>query len=196
MEFYDSDLFTYLILPLGIFVARIADVSLGTLRIMFVAKGMKRIAPIIGFFEVFIWVLAISRIFQDLENWVAYIAYAGGFATGNYLGMLLEERLALGHEMIRVITKSEAESLVQTLKVDGFGVTYIKATGVDGAVGVVYVIVKRSMVKDVLKLINNYNPNAFYTIEEIKYVNKAVFHEILLPLPASKSIFRRQVKLK
>lgn len=196
VEFYDSNLFAYLILPLAIFIARIADVSLGTLRIMFVAKGMKRIAPIIGFFEVFIWVLAISRIFQNLENWAAYIAYAGGFATGNYLGMLLEERLALGHEMIRVITKSEAESLVETLRVDGFGVTYIKATGVDGAVGVVYVIVKRSMVKDVLKLINNYNPNAFYTIEEIKYVNKEVFHEILLPVPPRKSIFHRQVKMK
>lgn len=196
MDFYDSNLFTYLILPGAIFIARIADVTLGTLRIMFVAKGMKHIAPIIGFFEIFIWVLAISRIFQDLENWAAYIAYAGGFATGNYLGMLLEERLALGHEMIRVVTKSEAENLVDILKVKGFGVTYIQATGVEGAVGVVYIIVKRSMVKDVLKLINNYNPKAFYTIEEIKYVNKEVFHDIVLPLPARKSIFHRQVRMK
>ncbi|MFN2380110.1 MAG: DUF2179 domain-containing protein [Bacteroidales bacterium] len=196
MEFYDSNLFAYIVLPAAIFIARIADVSLGTLRIMFVAKGMRRVAPIIGFFEVFIWILAISRVFQNLDNWIAYIAYAGGFATGNYLGMVLEERLALGHEMIRIITKSEAGDLVDTLKIKGFGVTFIKATGVEGEVGVVYVIVKRSMVKEVLQLIKNYNPKALYTIEDIKYVNKEIFHEILIPMPVRKSIFHRQVKMK
>lgn len=196
MDFVDSNIFTYLVLPLAIFFARIADVSLGTLRIMFVSKGMKSIAPIIGFFEVFIWILAISRIFQNLDNWIAYIAYAGGFATGNYLGMVLEERLAIGHEMIRVITKSEANDLVSILTEKGFGVTFIHATGVDGDVGVIYVIVKRSMVDKVLEIIKDYNPNALYTIEAIRFVNKEIFHDIIPTSPVKKGIFHRQVRLK
>ena len=134
MDFLETDIFSYLVLPLMIFLARIADVSLGTIRIIFVSKGMRKVAPLIGFFEILIWLLAISRIFQDLDNWIAYIAYAGGFAAGNYFGMLLEERLAIGHEMIRVVTKREAGELVEALKGKGFGVTSIKATGVEGEV--------------------------------------------------------------
>jgi uncharacterized protein YebE (UPF0316 family) len=139
--------------------------------------------------------LAISRIFQDLDNWVAYLAYAGGFAAGNYIGMLLEERLAIGHEMIRVITKSEAGDLVSELKDSGFGVTSIKATGVEGEVGVVYIIVKRSMVKPVLEIINDYNPRALYTIESIRLVNREVFH-LPPPSPHRKSFLHRHGKTK
>ena len=195
MDFIDTNAFTFIVLPIAIFLARIADVSLGTLRIMFVSKGMRKIAPIIGFFEVFIWILAISRIFTNLDNWAAYVAYAGGFATGNWLGMLLEERLAIGHEMIRVITKSEAEELVHILKEKGFGVTYIKATGAEGDVGVVYVIVKRSMVNEVLEIIKINNPLALYTIEAIRFVNKEVFHETIAPA-VKRSLFHRQVRMK
>lgn len=195
MEFWNSGIFSYLLLPLMIFLARIADVSLGTIRIIFVSKGMKRIAPLIGFFEILIWLLAISRIFQDLDNWIAYIAYAGGFAAGNYFGMLLEERLAIGHEMIRVITKREAETLVEALKVKGFGVTSIKAQGAEGEVGVVFIIVKRSMVKTVLKIINEYNPRALYTIESIRLVNKEVFHQAL-PTSHGKTLQHRHAKSK
>ena len=82
MEHLNSDIVTYVLLPLFIFFARIFDVSLGTLRIIFVTKGMRKVAPFVGFFEVLIWLLAISRIMQDLDNWVSYVAYAGGFATG------------------------------------------------------------------------------------------------------------------
>jgi len=195
MDFFQSEIFSFLVLPVLIFLARIADVSLGTIRIIFVSKGMKNIAPVIGFFEILIWLLAISRIFQDLDNWVAYIAYAGGFAAGNYIGMLLEERLAIGHEMIRVITKSEALDLVEELKDSGFGVTSVRAHGVEGEVGVVYIIVKRSMVNTVLKIINDYNPRALYTIESIRLVNKEVFHQVGQPAP-KKSLLHRHGKAK
>ena len=93
---FDGDTFTYVILPLLIFLARIADVSIGTIRIVMVAKGQKMIAPILGFFEVLIWLLAISKIMQNLDNWVCYVAYGAGFATGNYIGMIIEEKLAMG----------------------------------------------------------------------------------------------------
>ncbi|MDZ7738799.1 MAG: DUF2179 domain-containing protein [Bacteroidales bacterium] len=195
MDFLDNTFFSFLVLPLLIFVARIADVSLGTIRIIFVARGMKKIAPLIGFFEILIWLLAISKIFQDLDNWVAYIAYAGGFAAGNYIGMLIEERLAIGHEMIRVITRSEAGDLVDELKDKGFGVTFIKAHGLEGEVGVVYIIIKRSMVKPVLEIIQNNNPHALYTIESIRMVNREVFHQAAPP-PRKKSLFHPHGKTK
>lgn len=195
MEFFDTSIFSYLILPLLIFLARIADVSLGTLRIIFVLKGMKRAAPFIGFFEILIWLIAISRIFHDLDNWAAYIAYAGGFAAGNYFGILLEERLAIGHEMVRVITKSEAGDLVVSLKEKGFGVTSIIAHGIEGDVGVLFIIVKRSMIKEVLEIINNYNPRALYTVEPIRLVNHEIFHQTTPP-PPRKSLLHKQNRIK
>lgn len=176
METLNSDLVTYVLLPLFIFVARIIDVSLGTLRIIFVTKGMRKVAPLVGFFEVLIWLLAISRIMQDLDNWACYFAYAGGFATGNFIGMYLEERLAIGHEMIRVITRKDATNLIADLRAKGYGVTSVKAQGIEGDVAVIYIIARRSTIKVVLDEINNFNPHALYTVESIKYVNKEIFH--------------------
>lgn len=176
METLNSDLVTYVLLPLFIFVARIMDVSLGTLRIIFVTKGMRRVAPFVGFFEVLIWLLAISRIMQDLDNWACYFAYAAGFATGNFVGMFLEEKLAIGHEMIRVITRKDATNLIGELRAKGYGVTSVRAEGIEGEVAVIYIIARRSMIKTVLDDINSFNPRALYTVESIKYVNKEIFH--------------------
>ncbi len=176
MEHLNTDLVNYVLLPLFIFVARIFDVSLGTLRIIFVTKGIRSVAPFVGFFEVLIWLLAISRIMQDLDNWISYVAYAGGFATGNFVGMYLEERLAIGHEMIRVITRKDATSLIEDLRNKGYGVTSVKAEGIEGEVAVIYIIARRSMIKEVLDEINIFNPRALYTVESIKYVNKEIFH--------------------
>jgi len=176
-DFYNSDAFTFIFLPLFIFLARICDVTLDTIRIIFVSKGMRKIAPLIGFFEILIWLMAISKIMQNLDNWACYVAYAGGFATGNYFGMLVEEKLAIGHEMIRVITRADASQLIKELRENGYGVTSVKAEGADGEVGILYIIARRSMIKDILLLINKHNPLAFYTIESIKFVNKNVFHK-------------------
>ena len=120
--------------------------------------------------------MAISRIMQDLDNWVSYVAYAGGFATGNFVGMYLEERLAIGHEMIRVITRKDASSLIEDLRNKGYGVTSVKAEGIEGEVAVIYIIARRSMIREVLDEINIFNPRALYTVESIKYVNKEIFH--------------------
>jgi len=164
-----------------IFFARICDVTLDTLRIIFVSKGMRKIAPFFGFFSVLIWLIAISTIMKNLDNWVCYIAYAGGFATGNFVGMVVEEKLALGHEMIRVITRADATNLINELRDNGFGVTSVKAQGADGEVGVIYIIARRKMIDSILEIINRNNPMAFYTIEAIKFVNKDVFHQTLPP---------------
>ncbi len=170
------DYYSYILIPLLIFFARICDVSMGTVRIILVSKGLKKVAPIIGFFEVLIWILAISKIIENLDNWICYIAYAGGFATGNYIGMKIEEKLALGHELVRVITKREAFDLVTALKDQGYGVTFVSAEGTQGLVGIVYIIVSRKNIPAVIQIIQLHNPNALYTIENIKYVNRETFY--------------------
>ncbi len=168
-------LFDFFILPLLIFLARVTDVSMDTVRIIFVSKGLKKIAPIIGFFQALIWIFTLTRIVQNMENWMSYIAYAGGFATGNYVGILLEEKLAVGFEMVRVITKKEADDLIHSLRDKGYGITWVPARGAQGEVGIIYIIVKRSKLKEVLPEIKKYNPNALYTIEDIRFVNKEIF---------------------
>ena len=94
MDFLASDtwFFTWILLPALIFLARILDQSIGTLRLIFLSKGMKYIAPFLGFFEVIIWLLAVGQIMQHLDNWLCYVAYGAGFAMGNFIGITLEER--------------------------------------------------------------------------------------------------------
>ena len=175
MQLMDSPYFDLLILPVFIFLARICDVSLDTLRIIFIAKGYKFIAPVIGFFEILIWIVVITRIMQNLDNWRCYVAYAGGFATGNYIGMLLDEKLAIGYEMIRVITKKDAHELTNALRKAGYGVTSVDAMGMQGEVGILYIVINRKKLKEIIGMIKEHNPNAFYTIENIGFVNKKVF---------------------
>jgi uncharacterized protein YebE (UPF0316 family) len=169
----------YLVLPLFICCLRICDVSLDTLRIIFMTKGFKRLAPIIGFFEVLIWIVAITRIMQHLNNWVCYVAYAGGFGMGNYVGMLLDEKLAIGHQLIRVITRVDASALATALRGAGYGLTASKATGMQGEVGLLFIIVNRKSQKHALEIIQEHNPNAFFTIENIHFVNRPVEQNIL-----------------
>ncbi len=172
MEIFDSPVFDFLILPLLIFIMRICDVTLDTMRIIFMTKGFRNVAPVIGFFEVLIWIVAITRIMENINNWVTYIAYAAGFATGNYIGMLLDEKLAIGHELIRVITKVDSADLAKSLREAGFGVTSVKASGMQGDVGILFIIVNRRNQKKAIGIIQNHTPNAFFTIENIHYVNR------------------------
>jgi len=179
MELLNTPYFDYLILPIFIFCLRICDVTLDTLRIIFMTKGLKNLAPIIGFFEILIWIIAITRIMQNLNSWVSYVAYAAGFATGNYVGMLLDEKLAIGHELIRVITKVEAGDLASALRNAGYGVTAVKATGMQGDVGILFIIVNRKNQKHAIEIIERHTPNAFFTIENIHFVNRPLDKNII-----------------
>lgn len=171
----NGDLFAWVILPLLIFFARICDVSLGTLRVIFIAKGFRHIAPFIGFFEVIIWLLAIGQVMQNIGNVASYIAYGSGFAAGTYIGMLVEERLSLGNVIIRIITHRDAAGLVDALRAQNFGVTIMDATGASGPVRVVLTISRREDMPEVVRLIREFQPSAFYTVEEIKSVREGVF---------------------
>ena len=174
-SFFDSNIFSYVLMPLLIFLARICDVSIGTMRIIFVSKGKKYIAPILGFFEVLIWIIAISKIMQNLDNYINYIAYAAGFAAGNYIGMIIEEKLAMGIQMIRVFIHENGPALVQSLNSNGFGATSVEAHGAKDRVYLIYTIVNRNELEKALKIIDAFNPKAFYTIEDIKSVSEGIF---------------------
>lgn len=174
-EIFDTHWFTYVILPILIFLARISDVTLGTMRIMFVSRGNKLLAPILGFFEILIWLMAIRQIMQNLSNPLCFIAYAAGFSVGNFIGINLEEKLAYGKIIVRIITRKEASALIQSLRNRGFGVTNIPAKGAKGKVNVIYTIIDRFRLEDVIRTINRLNPKAFYTIEDVRAVKEGIF---------------------
>jgi uncharacterized protein YebE (UPF0316 family) len=176
MSFMDSDLFNYLVLPVMIFCARIIDVSLDTIRIVMVAKGEKRIAPFLGFFEILIWLIAISTIMKHMDNWMCYVFYAAGFATGNYIGIRIEEKLAVGVVQLQIISSKQSNELITALKQAGYRFTHHIAEGgaSSKSVSVIYSIVSRNDLDKVAAIIREINPDAFYSIGDVRFVNKAL----------------------
>jgi len=174
-QLLDSSLFTWGILPALIFLARILDVSLGTIRIIFVSRGKKALAPVLGFFEVSIWLLAMSQIMQNLDNAICFIAYAGGYAMGNYVGILLEEKLALGILIIRIFLVDDKTGMKERLYGAGFGVTSIDAYGMNGKVKILYTVIKRKDINKAVSIIEECQSNAFYSIEDAKAVKQGIF---------------------
>ncbi len=169
------DYYSWIILPIIIFFSRLTDVSLGTLRHVFISKGYRTIVPLLGFVEVLIWIVVVGQIMQNLSNWVCYIAYAGGFAAGSYVGLLIEEKLALGFQVIRIITNQNYDELIEQLKKDNHGVTIIDAKGTVGPVKMIFTIIKRKEVPLVINKITALFPNTFYTIEDIRNTKQGVF---------------------
>lgn len=172
---FSSVLYPWVILPLLIFLARILDVSIGTVRLVFVSRGLKYLAPVAGFFEVLVWILALGQIMKNLSNPACYIGYAGGFAMGNFVGIWIAEKLSIGVVMVRVITEKEAGALIASLKEENYGVTSVDGYGTVGRVKVIFTIVPRREVQRVVELIKKFNPRAFYSVEEVGSVEKGVF---------------------
>ena len=163
------------LLPTIIFFGRICDVTLGTLRIIFVSKGEKKKAPIVGFFEVFIWVIVISQIFSNANDIFVYLAYAGGYATGNFVGILVENKIAFGFQLFRIYTKKSGSELTQLLNKKGIGSTYIKGEGAISEVSVIETVVSRKREKMVVDIINDFDVEAFYLIEDVRSKQKGIF---------------------
>ncbi len=152
-------------------IARITDVSIGTMRVIFVSRGYKFFAAVAGFFEVLIWIVAITNIMQNLSSPLYYLAYAAGFAIGNYLGMCIEEKIALGHVMPSIVTKNEMSDLTAFLKEREYGITMLPAKGMYGTVRILMSVIPRNDLEDVIEYIKEVNPQAFYTVEDIRFVN-------------------------
>ena len=168
----NSGHFDLLILPALIFLARICDVTLDTVRIIYVQRGMKFVAPILGFFEVLIWLMAITQIMQHLTSPIHYIAYAAGFAAGNFIGIIVEEKLSVGTVLVRLITRKDTAQLVECLRKKGYRNTKHEASGEQGTVNIIFTIVKRKELQTVLQIIKTCNPTAFYTVEDIRHASE------------------------
>jgi uncharacterized protein YebE (UPF0316 family) len=175
----NKELYNLFVLPLLIYCARLCDVSLSTLRQIFVMSGRRRLAPVIGIFESLIWLMAISTIMQNLNNVYCYIAYAAGFASGIFLGMTIEEKLALGKVMVRVITRREATDLIEYLRTTRFGFTYVEGEGKRENVKLIFSVVQRHDLPELLSIINSFNPNAFYTVETVRYASQPANYSMM-----------------
>lgn len=169
------DYFSWIVLPVLIFLSRLGDVTMATLRHIFISKGFKKIVPVLGFFEVLIWLVAMRQVFSHLDNAACFIAWAAGFSAGTYLGMFIEERLAIGTQIIRVITNENILELVEVLKQNHQGVTVVDGQGAKGPVKLIFMIVMRANKKHVLDIVHQHTPNAFYSIEDVKSFKHGVF---------------------
>jgi uncharacterized protein YebE (UPF0316 family) len=167
---HNPDLIHLVILPLLICCARIMDVTLGTLRIVYISKGMRNFAAIAGFFEVTIWVFAVGQIVQHLDSIVTVFAYATGYTIGNYVGIMVEEKVCLGNILLRAFVRKDAEILVERLSRAGCGVTRVLGQGAFGTVDILFTVIRRKEYRKVIKLIQDFNPETSYTVEDIKDV--------------------------
>jgi uncharacterized protein YebE (UPF0316 family) len=166
-SFAQSWAFIWVVLPLLIFLARIVDVSLQTIRIVSISRGIRWLAPLVGFFEVLIWLVAIGQIMKRVSHPVAYIAYAGGFAAGTAIGQVIERRLSLGMVLVRVITPAHSQEFRSRLHDLGFGFTHVPAQGAEGPVELVFTVIRRQHLRQVQELVRETLPGAFYSVEEV-----------------------------
>lgn len=162
-----EEIFSYFILPLLIFLARIIDVSINTIRIIYVLGGRRFTATVLGFFESFVWLMAIRQIFEHLDNWICYIAYPAGFAMGILVGMIIEERIAYGKVIVRIITRKDIQVLRQFLIESGFRFTVVPGSGAEGPENVVFTVLERQELDKLLINLKEILPTAFYTVEKV-----------------------------
>jgi uncharacterized protein YebE (UPF0316 family) len=162
-----ESVFSFFILPLLIFFARITDVSINTIRIIYVLGGRRLTATVLGFFESFVWLMAIRQIFEHLDNWVCYVAYPGGFACGIFVGMMIEERIAYGKVIVRIITRKDLGELMNYLNHQGFRFTHVHTTGPDGQENLVFTVLPRESLEALLATLKRILPTAFYTVEKV-----------------------------
>ncbi|MBC7923308.1 MAG: DUF2179 domain-containing protein [Ferruginibacter sp.] len=186
-----SAAFNWVVLPLLIFCARISDVTLSTIRIVFVMSGRRNLAPILGFFESLIWLVAISQIMKNISSPVSYVAYAAGFASGTFVGMTIEQKLALGKVLVRVITRREATALLEFLRTSKYGYTNVEAQGKRENVSLIFSVVERQDLQDYIAIIERFNPTAFYTIENVRFVSDGGLGSIETSRNPLKELFRR-----
>lgn len=168
-----ENLFSYFILPLLIFLARIIDVSINTIRIIYVLGGRRLTATVLGFFESFIWLMAIRQIFEHLDNWICYVAYPGGFAMGILVGMMIEERIAYGKVIVRIITRKDVNELIAFLTQQHFRYTHVNSEGFDGPESLVFTVLPRENLEELLSKMKDILPTAFYTVEKVNRASES-----------------------
>ncbi len=162
-----ESIFSYLLLPALIFIARIGDVSINTIRIIYVLGGRRWTATVLGFFESFIWLMAIRQIFEHMDNWVCYVAYPAGFASGIFVGMIIEERIAYGKLIVRIITSKQVTILIDYLNLKRYRYTHVEAEGPNGHENLVFTVLERDALGGLLHQLKDILPTAYYTVEKV-----------------------------
>lgn len=160
------------LLPIVIFGLRVADMTLDTLRVLFVLRGRKALAWFLGFAQSAIWVVAISSVLRHVDNLWNVVGYAGGFATGTVIGMLIEERLAIGHGHVRVISPSRGSALAEAIRASGYAVTELAGRGRDGTVAILTCSVRRRDVQRLTRSVHTLDPEAFVTVEDVRPLHR------------------------
>lgn len=180
IDVFSNNIFVYVIIPLLILVARIIDVSLGTIRIILANKGIKLLSAVIGFFEVLIWLLVITTVMKNLTNVVAYLAYAMGFSIGTYFGIYLEEKISIGQVRLRIITKKHMLKMIDDLSTTKYVFISDSVNSAHCKIKIINVFLERKYLKIVIKKIKEIDPNAFYTVEDLKMIKDG--HKDTMPL--------------
>ncbi len=157
---------------LTIFALRITDMSLDTLRVLFVVRGKRGIVWLLGFCQSAVYVIAITKVLSNLSNPLTVLGYAAGFATGNIIGMLVEERLAIGHIQLQIVSKRHGVKLAKALREGGYGVTEISARGRDGTVRLLSTSVLRNDAPHARRIVHETDPEAFITSEDVNPVRR------------------------
>ncbi len=155
-------------LPWFIFLAEMAVVTLSTIRTIFVSRGMRVLAPILGFFEVTMWLFAIGEVMKNLTDFRCSLAFASGFTIGNFLGIFIEQKLALGSVVVRTITRKDSTLLVSQLRAANYGVTCLEGKGATGPVQVIFTIVPRRELPNVIHLLKQFDPSVFYSVDSLQ----------------------------
>lgn len=162
-------------LPLLVFFARVLDVSLGTVRIVLLYRGARRLAPLIGFLEMLVWLVAVGQVVQHLDRPLHYLAFAAGFATGTWVGLRIDERLALGLVAVEIISPSDASDLVAELRDEGFGVTTVAARGLKGRVRLIITVIRRRDYRRLARLVERIHGDAFVTVSDVRAASRGYF---------------------
>ena len=171
-------MFAFLLSPsawlgaLMVFGLRITDMSMDTLRVLFVVRGRKQVAWVLGFFQSAVYVIAIAKVLSNLGNPLTVLGYAAGFATGNVLGMFVEERLAVGHVQLQIVTQRRGMALAKALRDGGYGVTEIAAHGKDGMVHLLTASVLRKDVAKAQAIVHETDEEAFVTLEDVRPIRR------------------------
>jgi uncharacterized protein YebE (UPF0316 family) len=164
-----------LTLPAFIFVAEMCVVTISTVRTIFVARGMKYLAPLLGFFEVTTWLFAVGEVMKNLGDPRCSLAFAGGFTLGNFLGILIEQKLALGTVVVRTVTHKDTGSLIERLRAAGYGVTRLEGHGAVGPVQVILTVVPRKQLDRVQGILREFDPRVFYSVDGLQSAAAGVF---------------------
>jgi uncharacterized protein YebE (UPF0316 family) len=181
-----------LLLGMAIFLARVVDVTMGTMRTISIIQGRTKIAFVLGFVEVSIWLVVISAVVSDIMHKpLLGVFYALGFSTGNVVGIKVEKRLAFGHMILRVISTGNGRMMADRIRDSGYAVTTFEGGGRCGPVTMIYVVCRRRDLQEIIPLVNSVEPDAFYITEQAGSVSK-IFRPALQPLTGWRAILKKK----